>query len=100
MAAPLLVPVVTDCSAGATPPACAVNESVVGATVSAGGATVSVMATGIGLLAASELATITVPEYVPTNSPAESAEMLMESGVLPDPAFTRSQPPVLEEETE
>jgi hypothetical protein len=58
------------------------------------------MATGIGLFAASELATTTVPEYVPANSPAESAEMLMEPGVLPDPGFTLSQPPVLEVETE
>ena len=96
----MLLPVVTDCSGGATPPACAVNESAVGAMVSAGGATVRVMASGIGLLVASELVTMTVPEYVPIDSFAESAEMLMESGVLPDPAFTWSQSPVLEEDTE
>jgi len=96
----LLLLVVNNCAAGATPPAWAVNESAVGASVSAGGATVSVMATGIGLFATSELATTTVPEYVPADSPAESAEMLMEPGVLPDPAFTLSQPPVLEVETE
>jgi hypothetical protein len=58
------------------------------------------MATGMGLFAASELATIMVPEYVPADSPAESAEMLMDPGVLPDPGFTLSQPPVLEVETE
>jgi hypothetical protein len=100
MAAPLPVLVVTNWSAGATPPACAVKESAVGARVSGGGATVSVMATGIGLFSASELATMTVPEYVPADSPAESAEMPMEPGVLPEPGFTRSQLPVLEEETE
>jgi hypothetical protein len=54
----------------------------------------------MGLFAASELATIMVPEYVPADSPAESAEMLMDPGVLPDPGFTLSQPPVLEVETE
>jgi hypothetical protein len=58
------------------------------------------MATGIGLIAGSELVTVTVPEYVPTDSPAGSAEMPMEPGVLPDPAFTMSQPPGLEVETE
>jgi hypothetical protein len=58
------------------------------------------MATGIGLFAASELATVTVPEYVPTGSPAGSAEMLMEPGVLTVPAFTLSQPAELEVETE
>ena len=100
MAAPLSMLVVTNWSAGATPPACTVNERAVGARVSAGGATVSVMATGMGLFSASELATTTVPEYVPADSPAVSAEMLMEPGVLPDPGFTLSQPPVLEEETE
>jgi hypothetical protein len=82
------------------PPACAVNESAVDASVSDGGATVSVMATGIGLFAASGLATINVPEYVPAGSPAGSAEMLTEPGVFSDPAFTLSQPPVLEVETE
>jgi hypothetical protein len=95
----LLLLVVIDCT-GAVPPACAVNESAAGASASAGGATVSVMATGMGLFAASELATTTVPEYVPADSPAESAEMLTEPGVLPAPPFTLSQPPVLEAETE
>ena len=96
----MLLLAVSDCAAGAMPPACAVKESAAGASVSAGGATVRVMATGIGLFATSELATTTVPEYVPADSPEESAEMLMEPGVLPDPAFTLSQPPVLEVETE
>lgn len=96
----MLLLVVTDCSAGVVPPACAVNESVVRARLSAGGVTLSVMATGTGLFSTSELATTTVPEYVPTDSPAESAEMLTESGVLPDPAFTLSQLPVLELVTE
>jgi hypothetical protein len=96
----LLLLVVIDCAAGAVPPACAVNESAAGASPSAGGATVSVTATGIGVFATSELATTTVPEYVPAASPAESADMLMAPGVLPDPAFTLSQPPVLDEETE
>ena len=96
----MLLLVVTGCAAGAVPPACAVNESAAGASPSAGGATVSVTATGIGVFATSKLATTTVPEYVPADSPAESAEMLMEPGVLPDPVFTLSHPPVLEVETE
>jgi hypothetical protein len=54
----------------------------------------------MGVFATSKLATTTVPEYVPADSPAESAEMLMAPGVLPDPAFTLSHPPVLEVETE
>ena len=62
-AAPLLL-VATLCAAGAAPPACAVNDRVVGLSVRLGSAaavTVNVTATVRGLLAAPALATETVP---------------------------------------
>ena len=62
-AAPLLL-VDTLCAAGADPPACAVNDRVVGLSVRLGSAaavTVNVTATVCGLLAAPALATETVP---------------------------------------
>jgi len=84
-AAPLLL-VETLCAAGAAPPACAVNVSVVGLRVRFGrpaAVTVKVTATVRGLLAAPALATETVPEYVPAARPVGLTETLMEPGVVP-----------------
>ena len=88
---------VRDCAAGGLSPALAANVSNSGDTANVGtGVTVNVTGTGMGLLEAPGLSTMTVPEYVPAESPAGLAEMLIDLGDMPVVGFTLSQPSVLE----
>jgi hypothetical protein len=92
---------VRDCGAGVLSPALAANVSNSGDTANVGtGVTVKVTGTGMGLLEAVGLSTMTVPEYVPAESPAGFAEMLIDLGDMPVVGFTLSQPSVLEAERE
>jgi hypothetical protein len=95
-AAPLLL-VDTLCAAGAAPPACAVNDRVVGLSVKLTGAavTVKVTATVRGLFPAAAAATDTVPAYVPAARPAGLTDTLIEPGVVPEAGEAVSQDPPL-----
>jgi hypothetical protein len=89
------------CTAGGFSPALAANVSNSGDTANVGtGVTVRVTGKGIGPLEAPGLSTMTVPEYVPAESPAGFAEILIDLGVVPVVGFTLSQPSVLEAERE
>ena len=87
---------VRDCAAGGLSPALAANVSNSGDTANVGtGLTVNVTGTGMGLLEAPGLSTMTVPEYVPADSPAGFAEMLIALGDTPPAAaYTMLSTPV------
>lgn len=79
----------------------AVKVSISGATVNVGtGVTVKVTGKGIGPLEALGLSTMIVPEYVPGDSLAGFAAMLIDLGVVPVVGCTLSQPSLLEAERE